>query len=146
MYGTYYQYCIGFTKYYPGVTSGKFDAITLRDIHASKSERLPIQEAHMGNKSYHFPLVWVQGDTRVGELVIDTLHRRERVNPIDTIHVGKDAVVDRLTVNSLSLENYTDKHCPKLVNKGHIKTLISDSLDGGDVELVDDGRIDLLKT
>jgi len=145
VYGTYYQYCIGFTKFYPGETEGCFDAITLTDIHASKSKRLPIQEVHMKNKSYHFPLIWLQADTRFKNIVIERLHRREYENPIDTIHIGNGTVVESLTINQLSLENNTDSHCPKLVNKGLIKNLISDSLNSDDIENEDGGRIENMK-
>ncbi len=40
VYGTYYKYCIGFTKYYPGEITGCFDAIFLREIHATKAPQL----------------------------------------------------------------------------------------------------------
>lgn len=141
VFGTYYQYCIGFTKFYPGETTGHFDAVSLENIHASKSERLPIQEAHMGDKSYHFPLIWVQEDTAVKALSINRLYRREYANPIDTLHVGKGAVVECLTVNDFHVENHTDKHCSKLCNKGTVKCLTTDCLTDEDIENVDGGKI-----
>jgi len=128
VYGTYYQYCIGFTKFYPGETTGYFDAITLQNLHVAKSFRLPIQEAHMEDKSYHFPLIWIQEDTVVKSLSIRDLHRREYENPVDTIHVGENAVVDLLTIEGLTVENYTDSHCNKLVSMGRIGTLRQDYL------------------
>lgn len=139
VFGTYYQYCIGFTKHYPGETTGHFDAIELDNIHAAKSERLPVQEVHMTDKSYHFPLVWIAEETVVKNLTISGLHRREFVNPVDTIHVGENAVVDTLTVNGLSLENHTDSHCPKLVNRGTIRNLSTDCLSLEEIENRDGG-------
>lgn len=145
VYGTYYQYCVGFTKYYPGETTGVFDAITLDNIHASKSRRLPIQEVHMDSDSdYHFPFVWIQSETAVGEITIRDIHRREFENPIDTITVGENAVVEHLTVNGFSLENHTDAHCSKFVNRGLIKRLDSDSLVPEDIENKGGGRIQSL--
>ena len=123
VFGTYYQYCIGITKYYPGETTGCFDAISLTNIHASKSERLPIQEAHMGDKSYHFPLIWMQKGTVVNALSIDHLHRREFVNPIDTVRIDEGATVNLMTVNDLTLENHTDVECAKFVNRGTVRVL-----------------------
>ena len=123
IYGSYYQYCIGFTKYYPGETTGHFDAITLDNIHASKSKRLPIQEAHMGNKDYHFPFVWVQKGTAVKNLSIDHLHRREYENNIDTVRIEKEATVENLYISDFSLENHTDSECPAIVNNGVVKKL-----------------------
>ncbi len=123
VYGTYYQYCIGFTKFYPGETTGYFDAITLDNIHASKSKRLPIQEAHMGRKDYHFPFVWVQDGTIVKNLAVSHLHRRENENPIDTIRVEKNGVVERMCLCDLTIENHTESTCPLFVNYGVIKEL-----------------------
>ncbi len=141
VFGTYYQYCIGFTKFYPGETTGHFDAVSLENIHASKSKRLPIQEAHMGEKDYHFPLIWVQEDTAVKALSINRLYRREYANPIDTLHVGEGAVVECLTVNDFHVENHTDKHCSKFLNRGCIQKLVSDCLTDEDIENADGGEI-----
>ena len=132
--GSYYQYCIGFTKYYPGETTGYFDNIVLQNINASKAPRYPIEEAHMGNKDYHFPFIWIQADTRVKNILIDGVHRVERANPIETIHVGKDTVVDTLTVKHICQENLTDSHLPMFVNRGKVGNLISDSVDIADIE------------
>jgi hypothetical protein len=123
VYGSYYQYCIGFTKFYPGETTGCFDAISLTNIHASKSIRLPVQEAHMGNKDYHFPLIWVQEGTVVNQLSIEHLHRRELVNPVDTVRVEEGALVRDLFIHDLTLENHTGAPCAKLSNAGHIERL-----------------------
>ena len=121
VYGTYYQYCIGFTKYYKGETTGRFDCISLRNIHASKARRLPVQEAHMGNKDFHFPLIWMQGDTRIGQLEIDGLHRRELVNNVETVKVGDGCVIDRLTVRNFSQETGVEGECPAYVIHGEVK-------------------------
>lgn len=123
VYGSYYQYCIGFTKHYPGETTGCFDAITVDNLHASKSERLPIQEAHMDDKSYHFPFIWMQSGTVVKNCAIHGLHRREYANPIETIGIDAGAVVECLTVDGFSLENHTGSPCAKLINRGTLKKL-----------------------
>lgn len=135
VFGTYYQYCIGFTKHYPGETTGRFDAVSLENIHASKSARLPVQEAHMGNgKDYHFPFIWIQDNTIVNRLNINHLHRREYINPIDTIRIEKDAVVNHLLINDLSVENHTDGYCAKLVNCGFMQTLRTIGLSENEIE------------
>ena len=123
VFGTYYQYCVGFTKYYPGETKGCFDAISLENIHASKSKRLPIQEAHMKNKNRQYPLIWIQGNTNVKHLRIEHLHRREYENPVDTIHIDPHAEVTELILRDLTLENHTDAPCAKFWNGGTIQSL-----------------------
>jgi hypothetical protein len=142
VFGTYYQYCIGLTKYYPGETTGGFDAITLRDIHAAKSERLPIQEAHMGDKSYHFPLIWAQEEVVINRLSIEHLHRREHVNPIDTVRIEPRAFVRELNICDLTVENDTDSACAKVVNLGEIGRLRAQGMDKD--EIVNRGTIEQL--
>lgn len=141
VFGTYYQYCIGLTKYYPGENTGYFDAIVLDNIHASKSPRLPIQEAHMKNKSRQYPLIFIQKDTVIKSLAIEHLHRREYVNPVDTVQVGENAVVERLTVRDFTVENHTEGHCAELTCGGRICRLVSDSLTDDNVKLIDGGSV-----
>ena len=143
VYGSYYQYCIGFTKFYPGETTGSFDAIILENIHASKSKRLPIQEAHMGrHKNYHFPFIWFQKDTRIGQVSIHHLHRREYVNPIDTIRIEEGTQIDVLRIDDISVENHTESYCPKLANYGAVKKLHVSGLSEDEID--NEGKIDLL--
>ena len=143
VYGTYYQYCIGFTKFYPGETTGCFDAISLSNIHASKSFRLPIQEAHMGvGSDYHFPLIWVQDGTVVKQISIEHLHRREFINPIETVRIDEGAIVNRMAVSDLTLENHTDRYCSKFCNLGRIGKLYSVGL--REEEIDNSGKIDEL--
>lgn len=126
VFGTYYQYCIGFTKFYPGETTGCFDAISLRNIHASKAKRLPVQEMHMSTdvgKSYHFPFIWIQGETKVKSMSINELHRREYENPIATIQIDENVDVDHLVINDISVENHIESEVPVLVNNGRVKNL-----------------------
>ena len=142
VFGTYYQYCIGFTKYYSGQTTGCFDAITLNNIHASKAVRLPVQEEHMGkSKDYHFPFIYVQNNTVLKQISINGLYRREYINPVDTVQIGKNAKVDTLSVYGFDLENHTEKECNALVNYGVINELKTDSLTDGDIKNVEGGEI-----
>ena len=124
VFGTYYQYCIGFTKYYPRETEGFFDAISVTNVHASKSRRLPIQEAHMGRfKHYHFPLIDIQNFTRVKRLRIDGLHRREYENPVPTVFVAKNATAEHLILRDISCENFTQSPITEVLNRGTLQTL-----------------------
>ena len=125
VFGTYYQYCIGFTKFYPGETTGAFDAIVLNNVHASKAKRMPIQEIHMGNeKDYHFPFVWIQGETKIKTLSINGLYRREHENSVATIQIDEKAEVDNLILNNISVNNYTSSKIDLLVNNGSVKNLV----------------------
>ena len=135
VYGTYYQYCIGLTKFYPGETTGVFDAITLRDIHASKAVRLPIQEVHMGsNADYHFPFLYIQEDTLTGSLAIEHLHRHETVNPVETIYIGKGARLERLTLSDVTVENSTPTPCSLFINNGTVASLSTRGIAEADID------------
>lgn len=140
VYGTYYQYCIGLTKFYAGKTTGCFDSITLDGIYASKAKRLPIQEAHMTDKSYSFPFVWIQEDTVVKSLTVNEIHRREYVNTADTIHIGKGALVEKMTLGTVTVENHVGGHLATFVNNGRIGKLVAGGLSRSDME--GDGEIE----
>lgn len=142
VFGTYYQYCIGFTKYYRNVEAlGKFDAITLNNINVSKAKRLPIQEVHMGtNTWYHFPLIWVQAECNVKNLVINNLHRNEYENNVDTIRIDKTATVEYLAIRNAKVENHLEDDIKLFVNKGIVKSLY---IEGTDDEIIEnDGVIE----
>ena len=130
VYGSYYQYCVGFTKYYPGETTGHFDAITLSNIHASKAERLPTHWEY--DPDYHFPFIWMQDETVIKNLSIEHLHRREFVNPIETIRIDETALVNNLLISDLTLENHTGKECAKLRNLGKVDKLTTIGLPRGE--------------
>ena len=78
----------------------------------------------MGNaKTYHFPFVWIQGNTFVKQLSISHLHRREYVNPVETVRIEKNGVVDVLNIHDVTVEDHTGKGCSTLFNCGTVKKL-----------------------
>ena len=117
VHGTFYQYCIGLTKYYSGETVGCFDSITLEHIYASKAVR---KEIYCKGNSRVYPLIWVQGNCRIGSLRISHLHRRERNVPIETLHIGKDTTVERLILENVVATNETGETMPPMVNHGTV--------------------------
>ncbi len=143
VYGTYYQYCIGLTKYYPGETTGRFKSITLDGIHASKAERLPI---YAKGNSYVYPLIWLQSDTAVESLRIRDLCREEYTTPVETIHIGAHTTVKSLTLDCITSENHTGSAMPLIVNNGSIERLTLRDIDSGEDELlVSKGTVGELK-
>ncbi|MBR2950051.1 MAG: hypothetical protein IKC46_09320 [Lachnospiraceae bacterium] len=121
VYGTFYQYGIGVTKFYPGKTTGYYDALTFDNIYASKAERLDL---YCKAGSYVYPLIYIQEETVVKNLKIHALHRREFMTPVETVYVGADSVVDSLILENITNENHTDEPMPFLVNNGIIKNLV----------------------
>jgi len=121
VFGTYYQYCIGITKYYPGETDGGYDMISIDHVYASKA----IRHEHLypwPNSRVYAP-IWISHDTVVKNLHVGHLHRREENNPIPTIHVGKNTRIKRLILDDVTTENRTDAPMPLLHNEGSIELL-----------------------
>ena len=117
VYGTYYQYCLGLTKYYEGNSIGHYDSITFDNIYASKAVRnLPIYTP----RSYVYALIWVDKQTLVKSLSIHSLHRKEQNNPIDTIHVCSETVIERLILDDITTENLTGKPMTFIGGEGRI--------------------------
>lgn len=144
VYGTYYQYGIGITKFYPGEASGRYDGIRLDHLYMSKAERRP---EYMKGNGYIYPLLYVQNDLTVKNLVIDGVHRIETDTPVETIYVGQCATVENMIVNDVTQENHTDKgDMPVMVNKGTINKLqFTNIRAGGQSTLVNNGEIGEIK-
>lgn len=144
VFGQFYQYCVGLTKYYPGDTTGQFDAITLDHIYASKA--MPARKGdfqHPPKTEDALPLIWVQENTVVHHLTVSQLYRRESVLPRDTIHVGRNAVVDRMILEDITTENTTGLPMPLIHNNGRIGYLSVRNVDSGaDEMLVNAGEIE----
>ena len=120
VFGTYYQYGIGLTKFYPGKTTGYYDAITLDNLCIAKAEQ---KDVYCKQGMSPYPPIYVQEETVVKHVKIDTLHRREFVNPIETVYVGAQAAVDTMILNNVTQENHTDEPMPLFVNNGTVKNL-----------------------
>ena len=144
VHGTYYQYGIGITKFYPGDASGHYDGIHLDRIYMSKAERRP---EYMKGNGYIYPLIYVQNDLTVKNLVIDGVHRIEIDTPVETIYVGQCATVENMIVNDVTQENHTDKgDMPLMVNRGTINKLqFTNIRAGGNSELINNGTIGEIK-
>ena len=141
VYGTYYQYGIGITKFYPGEATGRYDGIHFDHIYMSKAERKP---EYMKGNSYVYPLLYVQNDLTVKNLVIENVHRIETDTPVETIYVGQCATVENMIVNDVTQENRTDKgDMPVMVNRGTINKLqFTNIREGGQSRLINNGTID----
>lgn len=123
--GSYYQYCIGFTKYYPGETTGVFRNISVNQIYASKASRDGI---YPWPDSYVYPFIFMQDDIRAKNVKITEVFRKEYCNPIETIHIGHNAEIDILILDGIFTENYTDKEMPLIMKHGNVKGLVTSNI------------------
>ena len=122
VHGTFFQYCIGITKFYNGKTSGYYDGITLDKIYASKAVRLPVY--NKTPDSYVYPIIFIENETRIYNIKVADLHRREHITPVSTVFIGENSVIDTLILDNISTKNFTDSdEMPVFVNNGTIKYL-----------------------
>ncbi len=126
VHGTYYQYTVGITKHYKGDATGGYDAITIDNIYAAKCRRVSTHPNP--NKPSPYTPLWVSHDTVVKNLTVRDLHRRETADPLPTVFVGKNTVIDRFVLENVSTENYTQTPMPLLENNGTIKHLSAANL------------------
>jgi len=125
VYGTYFQYCIGITKFYESKDKGSFDGITIDNVYASKAVRYPVYAKPEWD--YVYPLIYIQENLRIRALKITDLHRREEINPICTIRVCENTEIEQLILENITTENHTGSDTmPLWENKGTIKYLKAD--------------------
>ena len=122
VHGTYFQYCIGLTKYYEGEASGGMDAIVIDNIFASKAERYCVY--HKRQHSYVYPLIYIEDQLHVGSLDVRGVYRKERCVEIETFYIGRGTTIDQLRISRVSVEGFTDqKPAPVIRNLGKIGCL-----------------------
>jgi len=121
VYGSYYQYCIGITKYYEG-DNGYFDAIVLKNIFASKAEFKPVYSLHGNVYTSWYPYIWVQSGLRVKNLSISEVYRKEKIGNVPTIQIDENVVIENLTLHNIVMENLLADPVPLIINKGVIET------------------------
>ncbi|WP_304433225.1 glycosyl hydrolase family 28 protein [Acutalibacter muris] len=138
VYGTFFQYCVGVTRYSDDGREGVFDQLHLSDIYASKAPRLPV---HGKEGGYVYALIWIEGGLAIDNLQIDHMHRREAVTSIPTLSILPGASIRVLGMEHISQENATGEPVPLILNQGNIDTLyLRDVQTGGDRLLINKGR------
>ena len=123
IYGSFYQYCISFSKYYMASPyPGLYDAIAIDHVFASKAKLLPVYNKSANQPPY--PLIQVQPGVKIKNLKISDMYRREYIIPVETIRIYEGGEVESLILENISIENYTqEKDIPILVNNGTIRHL-----------------------
>lgn len=144
VYGTYYQYVVGLTKFYPGENTGCFDAVSIDHVYAAKC--MPVRKGEFQHPKHVedcLPFIWVQGETVVKQLSVSHVHRREKTLPVATVHVGTNAKVERMLLDDITTTNETGTPMPLLRNKGHIHYLSMRRVDAAQDDTVENlGTID----
>ena len=122
VYGTYFQYCIGVTRFYKTLDKGSYDTVVLENIFASKAVRIPVYNKKPDD--YVYPLIFVENKLRINNLRISNLRRKEFINPVETVYIGEQTEVNNLILENISVDNCADFDDIKiLVNNGMVKHL-----------------------
>lgn len=125
VFGTYFQYCIGVTKYYPQETAAFYDGLSFDNIFASKAERLTVYKK---DGSYVYPLLWIEDNLIVKNISITNVYRTEKITSIPTIYVGKNTIVETMALHNISCENLTGEPMPLFDNHGTVEKLFYSNL------------------
>ena len=139
VFGTYYQYCIGLTRFYETKIRGVYDGISIDHIYASKAPRYP---EYLKDKDPVYPLIFIEKNTIIKNLKISELHREERVNPISTVYVGENTVIENLVLEDIATENLTEsEEMPVLLCEGCIEKLSATNIRENGKEVKLSGKI-----
>jgi len=136
VYGTYFQYCIGITRFYETKDTGIYDGITIDNVYVSKAIRYPVYAKP--ENDYVYPIIYIQDKLRIKALKIANLHRREYINTIPTILICENTEIEQFVLDNITTENHVNNDpMPLFVNRGTIKHISTNMLfeDGKEVLL-----------
>lgn len=120
IHGTFYQYCIGITKYYAGSFDGCYDALVFENIHASKAERLSV---YMKDGSMEYPLIWFESDMLVKNAVVRCVYRSEEHSGVPLIKLEARSKIENLSVSEVAQRDICRKTSAVIENRGEIGRL-----------------------
>ncbi len=126
VFGSYYQYVIGITKFCDYAIDGFFDAIVLDNLHVRKAIRYSyLSYSEECARDYMvLPVVYLEDLIKVKSLSISELYRTEENVSIPTISVGEGAEVQNLSIKNCYTENHTDTPFALYEQKGTVEKLI----------------------
>ncbi len=121
VYGSYYQYAIGFTKYYNygnGIPA-LFENIVVEDCEISKARKYPRYKK--GSQMEQYTPFWFEQETLTRNLTIRNVRRVEWNCPCELIRIEEGATVENLTLENITQKGMFMPEPPLLVNKGTLK-------------------------
>ena len=122
IFGTFYTYCIGITKFcFERETTGYFDGLVFDNIHVSKAMLRP--EYHKEEIYGIQPVVLIERETITKSLSISNLFRSECNMPVPTIGLQNNAFVDHFNLRSCFNRGRADMQYCFVNNNGLINDL-----------------------
>lgn len=123
VYGSYYVYCIGLTKYHGGEEErGVMENIVIENVSARACE------GTVDVKGGRYPVLWVQKGLDVEGLSISNVHREESTYPTPLFKVDEGATVKNLRLRDIYQKNKLDESVPFMKMEGEIKDCVKENL------------------
>ncbi len=123
IYGSYYTYCIGLTKYHGGEDErGFMKNILIENVAVCASE------GTADVKGGNYPLLWVQKGLDVDGLSIQNMEREEKTYPTPLLKVDEGATVKRMRLSDIYQESHLDTEVPLLDVKGDVEFLTKENI------------------
>ena len=119
IYGTYYTYCIGITKYHGGPEErGKMENISFENVATSLCEGT--KDVPGGRR----PLIWVQAGLDIDGLRIEHVYREETKYPTPLFKLEETSVVKRLYMSDIVQKSRLGATIPLLDIEGEAEDAI----------------------
>ena len=123
VFGSYYTYCIGLTKYHGGDDErGKIENITIENLFAETCTGTVDVE---GGKR---PIIWVQNGLDVDGLSIYNARRVEKCYPTPFLTVDENVTVKKLRLRDISQKSELGELIPFLQIDGEVEIVTKENL------------------
>lgn len=138
VFGTYHQYCIGFTKFvHKSQSDGIFRNISINNVFASKATRYEYYKLGGTQK----PFIWMEQGIHVSNLSISNIYRDEREIAVPTVGVDKGATITNLSLRHVGFSNKTKTNTCLLNNEGTIMRLQLSDIETDQEVIINNGTI-----
>ena len=123
VFGSYYVYCIGLTKYHGGEEErGVMENIVIENVAACACE------GTKDVKGGRYPVLWVQKGVDVEGLSITNVHREEKTYPTPLFKVDEGATVKNLRLRDIYQKNRLGSPVPFMCIEGEVKDCVQENL------------------
>lgn len=114
VYGSFYTYCVGLTKYHAGEMRGEMKNICIENVAASASEGT--RDVGGG----YYPFLWVEGGLNVEDLRISRVVREEKIFPTPMLKIDEGAKVKGLWLSDLRQKSLFKSPVPQTDIRGEV--------------------------
>ena len=123
VFGSYYVYCIGITKYWGGDEErGVMKNIVIDNVFVSGSEGTE------DVKGGYCPLIWVQGGLDIDNLALTNVFRNEKILTTPFIQVDTGSRIENFVLNNVTQKSDTGKKTPFVIIDGEVVNLVKNNL------------------